>query len=208
MNVDATELTQRFRGFQPVVVDVETGGFDPKTDALLELALCIIHMDEEGWLQPGEVMVRHIHPFEGANIEAAALEFNGIRPDHPLRPAVTEEVALRELLTPVRQALRDNQCKRAVLVGHNAHFDLSFLNAAVERVGYKRNPFHPFSCFDTATLGGLAFGQTVLARAVAAAGLDWEGSRAHSAAYDTERTATLFCTICNRWRQLQSLEMD
>lgn len=208
MNIDATQLAQRFRGFQPVVVDVETGGFNAKTDALLELALCVIHMDEDGWLHPGEVMVRHIHPFEGANIEAAALEFNGIRPDHPLRPAISEDQALRELLTPVRQALRDHQCKRAVLVGHNAHFDLGFLNAAVERVGYKRNPFHPFSCFDTATLGGLAYGQTVLARAVAAAGLDWDGSRAHSAAYDTERTATLFCTICNRWRQLQSLEID
>lgn len=208
MDLETTELAQRFRGFQPVVVDVETGGFNAKTDALLELAMCIITMDESGWLVPGEVMVRHIHPFAGANIEAAALEFNGIRPDHPLRPAVDEAQGLKELLTPVRQALRETGCKRAVLVGHNAHFDLGFLNAAVERVGYKRNPFHPFSCFDTATLGGLAFGQTVLARAVVAAGLEWESARAHSAAYDTERTAQLFCTICNRWRQLQDLEKD
>lgn len=204
MDVDVIQLAQRFRGFQPVVVDVETGGFNPKTDALLEVAMCIITMDEAGWLQPTEVMTRHIRPFEGANIEAAALEFNGIRPDHPLRPAVDEDQALRELLTPVRQALRDHNCKRAVLVGHNAHFDLGFLNAAIERIGYKRNPFHPFSCFDTATLGGLAFGQTVLARAVTAAGLEWDGSRAHSAAYDTERTASLFCAICNRWRELHS----
>ncbi len=208
MNVDTTELAHRFRGFQPVVVDVETGGFNAKTDALLELAVCIIDMDEDGWLSPREVMVRHIAPFSGANIEAAALEFNGIRPDHPLRPSVPEDQALRELLRPVREALKESQCKRAVLVGHNAHFDLGFLNAAVERVGYKRNPFHPFSCFDTATLGGLAYGQTVLARAVAAAGLDWDGSRAHSAAYDTERTASLFCTICNRWRQLHVAESD
>jgi ribonuclease T len=208
MYVDAKELANRFRGFQPVVVDVETGGFNAKTDALLELAVCIIHMDDDGWLAPGEVMTRHIHPFEGANIDQAALEFNGIKPDHPLRPAMPESQALKELLTPIRDALRASDCKRAVLVGHNAHFDLGFLNAAVERVGYKRNPFHPFSCFDTATLSGLAFGQTVLARAVAAAGLDWDGSRAHSAAYDTERTARLFCTICNRWRELQSSRDD
>ncbi len=199
-------IAKRFRGFLPVVVDVETGGFNPGTDALLELAISIIGMDSDGWLHPAEVMMRHIEPFEGANIEEAALEFNGIRLGHPLRPAVTEAKALRDLLTPVRQALRDSGCKRAVLVGHNAHFDLSFLNAAIERVGYKRNPFHPFSCFDTATLGGLAYGQTVLARAVDAAGLDWDKTQAHSAAYDTERTAELFCAIVNRWRHLQELE--
>lgn len=208
MYVDATELAHRFRGFQPVVVDVETGGFNAKTDALLELAVCMIHMDEEGWLHPSDVLVRHIQPFEGANIDQAALEFNGIKPDHPLRPAIPEAQAIKELFGPIRESLRETDCKRAVLVGHNAHFDLGFLNAAVERVGYKRNPFHPFSCFDTATLGGLAFGQTVLARAVAAAGLDWDGSRAHSAAYDTERTASLFCEICNRWRRLQSSKRD
>lgn len=202
------QINKRFRGFLPVVVDVETGGFNADTDALLELALCIIEMDEEGWLHPGEILMRHIHPFEGANIETAALEFNGIRPDHPLRPAVDEEIALRDLMKPVRQALKDNDCKRAVLVGHNAHFDLGFLNAIIARVGYKRNPFHPFSCFDTATLGGLAYGQTVLARAIDAAGLDWDKSQAHSAAYDTERTATLFCTIANRWRHLEELESD
>lgn len=192
----------------PVVVDVETGGFNAQTDALLELALCVIEMDEEGWAEPGEIEMRHIEPFEGANIEAAALEFNGIRPDHPLRPAVKERKALQELFLPVRQRLRETGCKRAILVGHNAHFDLSFLNAAIARTGYKRNPFHPFSCFDTATLGGLAYGQTVLARAVTAAGLDWDKSQAHSAAYDTERTAALFCNIVNRWRNLEQLEEE
>ncbi len=199
-------IVNRFRGFLPVVVDVETGGFNPATDALLELAACIIEMDESGWLHPGQMITRHIEPFEGANIEAAALEFNGIRPDHPLRPAVPEQQALRDICLPVRQALRDTGCKRAILVGHNAAFDLAFLNAAIARANYKRNPFHPFSCFDTATMGGLAYGQTVLARAITAAGLDWDKSQAHSAAYDTERTAALFCTICNRWRELERIE--
>ncbi len=201
-------IANRFRGFQPVVVDVETGGFNARTDALLELAVCIIEMDEDGWLSPGEVMMQHIKPFEGANIEDAALEFNGIRPDHPLRQAVDEREALKNLFLPVRHSLRETGCKRAVLVGHNAHFDLGFLNAAVERTSYKRNPFHPFSCFDTATLGGLAYGQTVLARAVDAAGLDWDKSRAHSADYDTERTAALFCNIVNRWRHLEEIEEE
>jgi len=202
------EMNNRFRGFLPVVVDVETGGFNAETDALLELAACLIEMDDDGRLHPGDLIMRHVEPFEGANIEPAALEFNGIRPDHPLRLAVAEEQALREVFQPIRKRVRDTGCKRAILVGHNPTFDLTFLNAAVARVGYKRNPFHPFSSFDTATLGGLAYGQTVLARAVQAAGLDWDQAEAHSARYDTERTAQLFCTVVNRWAELGGLDPD
>ncbi|MFU8877118.1 MAG: ribonuclease T, partial [Wenzhouxiangellaceae bacterium] len=187
-------MKTRFRGFLPVAVDVETGGFNAATDALLEIAACIIEMNDEGRVEPGDLIMRHVEPFEGANLEKAALEFNGIRPDHPLRLAVPEEKALQDVFLPIRRRLRETGCKRAILVGHNPTFDLSFLNAAVARTGYKRNPFHLFSSFDTATLGGLAYGQTVLARAVQAAGLDWNTDEAHSARYDTERTAQLFCT--------------
>ncbi|MEM1080513.1 MAG: ribonuclease T [Pseudomonadota bacterium] len=200
------ELKSRFRGFLPVAVDVETGGFNAQTDALLELAACIVEMDERGNLVPGELIARHVVPFEDSNIEPAALEFNGIKPDHPLRLAVAEAEALRDVFLPVRQRLRETGCKRAVLIGHNPAFDLSFLNAAVERCNYKRNPFHPFSSFDTATLGGLAFGQTVLARACKAAGLDWATDEAHSARYDTLQTARLFCIIVNRWAALGGLD--
>lgn len=201
-----SDIALRFRGYLPVAVDVETGGFNPATDALLELAACIIEMDEDSYLRPGEIIMRHVAPFEGANIEQSALEFNRIRPDHPLRPALPELQALRDVFQPIRRALRATGCKRAVLVGHNPAFDLSFLNAAIERTGYKRNPFHLFSSFDTATLGGLAYGQTVLARAVVAAGLDWDKEQAHSARYDTERTAQLFCAVVNRWHDLTMRE--
>ena len=200
------EIKNRFRGFLPVVVDVETGGFNAATDALLEIAACIIEMNAEGRLHPGDMIMRHVEPFEGANLEPAALEFNGIRPDNPLRLAVPEKDGLRDVFQPVRRHLRETGCKRAILVGHNPTFDLSFLNAAVKRTDYKRNPFHPFSSFDTATLGGLAYGQTVLARAVQAAGLEWDQSEAHSARYDTERTAELFCTVVNRWHELGGLD--
>lgn len=200
------EIKNRFRGFLPVVVDIETGGFNAATDALLEIAACVIEMDEDGKLVPGDMIMRHVEPFEGANLEPAALEFNGIRPDHPLRLAVPESDALRDIFQPVRRRLRETGCKRAILVGHNPFFDLSFLNAAIARVEYKRSPFHPFSSFDTATLGGLAYGQTVLARAVQAAGLEWDQSEAHSARYDTERTAQLFCTVVNRWNEIGGLD--
>jgi ribonuclease T len=195
-------MAARFRGYLPVVVDVETGGFNCATDALLEIAATTIGMDEGGFLYPEHTQFFRIEPFEGANIEQAALDFTGIKLDHPLRMAVTEEHALTEIFRGLRKSLKANSCKRAILVGHNSSFDLGFLNAAVNRTGIKRNPFHPFSSFDTATLAGLAYGQTVLAKACQAASIDFDGKEAHSARYDTEKTAELFCGIVNRWKEM------
>lgn len=195
-------MSQRFRGYLPVVVDVETGGFDAGTDALLEIAAVTLRIDEEGLIHPAETVFEHVLPFEGANLDPKALAFNGIDPYHPLRMAKAEKDALSSLFAPIRAAVKASACKRAILVGHNAFFDLGFVNAAVERCNYKRNPFHPFSTFDTVTLAGLAFGQTVLARAVMAAGIEWDGEQAHGALYDTRKTAELFCHILNQWQTL------
>lgn len=195
-------MAYRFRGFLPVVVDVETGGFNAATDALLEIAATTIAMDEQGFVYPDQTWFFRVEPFEGANIEQAALDFTGIRLNHPLRMAVSEQEAIGEIFKHVRKAVKAAGCKRAVLVGHNAFFDLGFVNAAVERTQIKRNPFHPFSCFDTATLAGLAYGQTVLAKACSAAGIEFDGREAHSARYDTEKTAELFCGIVNRWQEM------
>ena len=193
-------MAGRFRGFLPVVVDVETGGFNAATDALLEIAAVMIDIDADGLLRRGATHSYHVRPFEGARIEPAALQVNGIDPFHPLRPALPERDALQRIFREIRHAMRDYGCRRAILVGHNAAFDLGFLNVAVKRADIKRNPFHPFSCFDTATLAGAALGQTVLAKAAMVAGLDWDPSSAHSASYDAERTAELFCLVCNRLR--------
>jgi ribonuclease T len=195
-------MAARFRGYLPVVVDVETGGFNCATDALLEIAATTVGIDESGMLYAEHTQFFRVEPFAGANIEQAALEFTGIKLDHPLRMAVSEEHALNEIFRSLRKSLKANGCKRAILVGHNSSFDLGFLNAAVARCGIKRNPFHPFSSFDTATLAGLAYGQTVLARACQAAGIPFDGKEAHSARYDTEKTAELFCGIVNRWKEM------
>jgi len=195
-------MSDRFRGFLPVVVDVETGGFNCKTDALLELAAVLLKIDDHGNIVRSETIRYHVKPFEGANLEEASLAVNGIDPHHPLRPAIEERDALQRTFREVRRSIREQGCSRAVLVGHNAHFDLGFMNEAVARSSIKRNPFHPFSCFDTATLCGVAFGQTVLARAAIAAGLGWDESQAHSASYDAEMTADLFCEAVNRYRRI------
>jgi ribonuclease T len=196
---DFTPMAQRFRGFLPVVVDVETGGFDWNRHALLEIAAIPLDMDENGLLLPGQTSCAHVVPAEGTDIDPKSLEVTGIVLDHPFRLAKPEREALEHVFAPVRAALKKYNCQRAILVGHNAHFDLNFLNAAVARSGHKRNPFHPFSVFDTVTLAGVAYGQTVLARALQAAGFEWDANQAHSAVYDTEQTARLFCQIVNGW---------
>jgi ribonuclease T len=193
-------MSRRFRGYLPVAIDVETGGFHAATDALLEIAATLIDMDADGTLKRGATHDYHVKPFEGARIDPLSLSVTGNDPHHPLRPALPERDALQRVFREIRHAVRAYGCRRAILVGHNAAFDLGFLNAAVARADVKRNPFHPFSCFDTATLAGAALGQTVLAKAVTVAGLEWDAGSAHSARYDAERSADIFCLVCNRLR--------
>ena len=195
-------LSERFRGFYPVVIDVETAGFNAKTDALLEIAAVTLKMDENGWLEKDETLHFHVEPFEGAILQPEALAFNGIDPHNPLRGAVSEYEALHAIFKVVRKGIKDKGCNRAIMVAHNATFDLNFMNAAAERASLKRNPFHPFVTFDTAALSGLVVGQTVLAKACKAAGIPFDSTKAHSALYDTEQTADLFCELVNRWKRL------
>ncbi|RMH92967.1 ribonuclease T [Lysobacter pythonis] len=192
-------MAGRFRGFLPVVVDVETGGFDWNQHALLEIAAIPLDLDENGQLALGETACAHLDPAPGTKIDPKSLEITGIQLDHPFRLSKPEKEALDHVFAKVRSAVKKHHCQRAILVGHNAHFDLNFLNAAVARTRHKRNPFHPFSVFDTVTMAGLAYGQTVLARAVQAAGMTWNAADAHSAVYDAEMTAKLFCAIANQW---------
>lgn len=194
-------LSQRFRGYYPVVIDVETAGFNAKTDALLEIAATLLDMDEHGNLIPKQTLHFHVEPFEGANLDASSLAFNGIDPFNPLRGAVSEREAITEICKAVRKAQKDAGCQRSVIVAHNAAFDQGFFNAAVERLKFKRSPFHAFVSFDTTSLAALAVGQTVLAKACQAAGIAFDNKEAHSALYDTERTAELFCYIVNSWQQ-------
>ena len=195
-------LINRFRGYYPVVIDVETAGFNAKTDAMLEIAATLVDMDEEGILHPAKTHHFHITPFEGANLEQSALDFNGIDPFNPLREAVTEATALTAIFKAIRAKLKETGCHRAIIVAHNATFDQSFVNAAASRTRIKRNPFHPFSSFDTSALSGLALGHTVLATACKRAKIEFNNKEAHSALYDTEKTAELFCFIVNKWKSL------
>lgn len=199
---EKSPIARRFRGFLPVVVDVETGGFNAQTDALLEIAMVTIRMDDDGWLYPHETLEAHIKPFEGANLEPEALKFTGIDPFAPDRNDEDEGEALTKMFQTIRKEIKSTGCNRAVLVGHNAHFDHGFLKAAVERAKVNRDPFHPFSSFDTATLAALSLGHSVLAKACVMAGIDFDNHEAHSAAYDTWKTAELFCFIVNRWKEL------
>lgn len=193
-----TKIKHRFRGFLPVIVDVETAGIDPQKNALLEMCIVLIDLDEKGRFFPKEHFFEHIIPFKDSVLDPESLAFNHIDPFQPLRFAIDEKLALERLFLPIKQALKHTRCSRAVLVGHNAWFDLLFLKEAVKRTGVSF-PFHAFTCFDTATLSGMAYGQTVLAKAVKEAGIAFDQSEAHSAIYDAQKTAELFCAIANTW---------
>ena len=206
MDKTAIPLAQRFRGYLPIIVDIETAGFNSKKNALLEIAAVIVELNSDNELAITERYTTHVIPFKNSELDPAALKFNGIDPYHPFRMAIDEKDALDMLFKPIKQAVKRNDCTRAILVGHNPAFDIAFLNAAIQRTQIKRSPFHPFSTFDTATLGGLAYKQTVLAKIAQTAGLEWDNEKAHSALYDAEKTAELFCLIVNRWNRLELLD--
>lgn len=195
-------MAGRFRGFLPVVIDIECGGFNAQTDAILEIAAVLLRFNAGGQLEPDTTHFYRVQPFPGANLEEAALKFTGINPHHPLRVAHPEPEVFRDMFQHIRAKMKVESCKRAILVAHNAHFDHGFLRAAAERHNLKRNPFHPFSSLDTASMAALCYGQTVLARACEAAGIAFDPEAAHSARYDAERTAELFCVMVNRWQHL------
>ena len=199
---DGHAINERFRGYFPVVVDIETAGFNANTDALLEIAAVTLKMNYEGFMSVDQTIHFHVEPFSGANLEKSALDFNGIDPHCALRGAVAEEVALKEMFKEIRKRQKEADCQRSVMVAHNAAFDMSFLNAATERQNIKRSPFHPFVSFDTTSLSALAYGQTVLVKACQEAGIAFDQDEAHSALYDAEKTAQLFCKIVNRWKHL------
>ena len=199
MTNQITHIKDRFRGFLPVVVDVETAGFDAQTNALIEIAVVTLKMDSQGIIYTDQTIQANVLPFKNSKLDKSALKFIGVEdPTHPFRMAVSEKEALEKCFKPIRRLLKETDCTRAILVGHNAFFDLNFVKAAAERTKIK-SPFHEFSTFDTVTLSGLAYGQTVLAKSMKAADIEWDNSKAHSAEYDTIKTAELFCKIVNQW---------
>lgn len=195
-------LSNRFRTFYPVVIDIETAGLNAKTDAILEIAIITLKMDNAGWLHKDSTLHFHIKPFKGSLINSHAIAFNKIDPFNPLRGAVSEKIAIESILKIVVQGIKKQECSQGIIVAHNANFDHNFLMEAINRTQIKKNPFHQFVTFDTATLSGLVVGQTVLAKACKAIGLSFDNNQAHSALYDASQTANLFCELVNRWKFL------
>lgn len=195
-------IATRFRGLLPVVIDVETSGLNPATDGLLEVGMVTLKWNAHHQFQPHETHFYSVEPFLGAKIDPTSLAITGIDPDNPLRFAIPEQHALHRIFMEVNALLAKTGCQRAVLVGHNAWFDLAFLQAAIKRCHFHRAPFHSFTTLDTATLSAIALGETVLAKALRAAKIPFDLNQAHSAVYDAQKTAELFCYIVNRFSEM------
>ena len=199
------QLNERFRSYLPVVVDLETGGFDSENNPLLELACTFVNISDEQ-LCAADSHEWCISPFEGSVADPASLKVTGIDLTDPNRNGQDEHEAITEFFQLIRKEMKEQKCKRAIMVAHNASFDHGFLHAAASRCAIKRSPFHPFTTIDTASLSAVAYGHTVLSEACKRAGIDFNNQNAHSAAYDTARTADLFCKIVNQWPYAPILE--
>lgn len=194
-------MANRFRGFLPVAVDIETSGFDANRHGILEIAAVTFEF-LNGELVIDQRLRWAVRPFASAAIDQASLKITGIDLDDHDRGAIGEKNALTEMFKVVRKAVKRHGCQRAILLAHNAAFDAGFLRKAVERTRVKRDPFHPFSTLDTASIAAVAYGHTVLSEACARAGIPYEKDKAHSALYDAERCALLFCKVVNTWDAL------
>ena len=201
------EMRTRFRGFLPVVIDLETGGFDKDIHAVLQIAAVSLAWTADR-ISIDQVRGWNVIPHPLMRVEEESLRITGIDLADPRRDALDEEDAVRELFRFIRREVRRNGCERAVLTAHNAHFDHGFVTSAAERNGVKRNPFHPFTVIDTASLAAVAYGHTVLSEACARAGIAFEGGRAHAAMYDAEATAKLFCLIVNGWGSVRGRDQQ
>lgn len=201
MSEENKHINQRFRGYFPVIIDIETAGFDSTKDAILEIA-AITTKYEDNYLVIDQCFHEHVMPFEGANIEQAAIDFNGIDPFCALRQAKPENDVFRALCKFVRTAQKASDCQRSIVVAHNAAFDQGFINQAIERNNIKRSPFHPFVSFDTTSMSALMLGQTVLLKACQAANIEFNSKSAHSALYDAQKTTELFCYLVNHYHDL------
>ena len=189
-------MRSRFRGYLPVVVDLETGGFDNGIHAVLEIAAATLDFADDRLVVGG----RHrwaVTPHPDTAVEEASLKVTGIDLDDPGRGAISELAAVRALFRLVRTEVKRQGCQRAIVTAHNAHFDHGFIHAAAKRNGVKRSPFHPFSVLDTVALAAVHYGHTVLSETCGRAGIGFDAEQAHSAAYDAEVTAELFCAVVN-----------
>ncbi|MEM9622956.1 MAG: ribonuclease T [Pseudomonadota bacterium] len=192
------ELADRFRGYLPVVVDLETGGFNSSTNPLLEIACAFLTIRNDQLVSRSQ-HAWCVEPFEGSEVDPASLKVTGIDLEDPNRRGLNEADAVADFFKLVRQQMKQHSCNRAIMVAHNAAFDHGFLHAVCNRCNINRSPFHPFSTIDTASLAAVAYGHTVLSEACKRAGIEFSAQQAHSAAYDTACTTELFCQIVNAW---------
>ncbi|MBM4222986.1 MAG: ribonuclease T [Gammaproteobacteria bacterium] len=186
-----------FGHYYPIVIDCETSGINPDQHALLEVA-CVILAPVDKKLQIIARETFHVLPFEGAQFDPDSMKIHQIDPHYPLRFAESEKDVLIKLNAMIAPYIKGHY-RRALLVGHNAWFDLAFLNKAYERQSVK-SPFHRFTCMDTATLSAFFLRETVLAKALYRCRIAYDPKEAHSALYDAEKTAELLALLWNNYQ--------
>jgi len=102
-----------------VAIDLETTGFDPDADRIIEIGAVRLTAERDGTVVPGQRFVTFVDP--GRALSGAISRITGIH-DADLAGATSPETAIA--------ALRDFLGDGVTLVGHNVAFDAAFLERA------------------------------------------------------------------------------
>lgn len=159
-----------------VVVDIETTGLNPRTDKITEIAACKV--------VKGEIVDQFsalVNP--EINISQDIAELTGI---------TNEMVKDAEKIDSVFDKFLDFM-DDAIIVAHNASFDISFLKEAAKRLNTEFNP----TTVDTLALSrGLMPNLLKYKLDVVCNELNIELKKHHRASADAEATAMIFIKLC------------
>ncbi len=107
----AALMSRRFRGFLPVVIDVETGGFNSRTDALLEIAAVFIDIDASGTLSRGCHPQLPCAAVSGCATGPGLAERHRHRSLSSVAAALPEREAIQRIFREVRHQLKAYDCR-------------------------------------------------------------------------------------------------
>jgi DNA polymerase-3 subunit epsilon len=105
-------------------LDLETGGFDPRTDPILSVGMVPVRA---GGIRLGEAYASLVRPEEAEAIDPSSIQAHHLLPGE-VRDAPPVEAVLREI---------DRRLGEGALLVHQAALDVGFLRRAYKRCGMR-----------------------------------------------------------------------
>lgn len=174
-----------------IVIDCETTGTDVFEDRVVTAFAGVWDTEKEGWSARMEFLVN-----PGIPIPEEATAVHGITNEAASEGMPPEEFL--ELLFDFLQNYAD-----LPVVAYNANYDLSLINAELERYGFQAYDWNKRQIIDPLVLerhyNKYKKGKKRLVDIVAQRGIKTDESRLHSASYDCEMTARIVDQQFREW---------